>query len=106
LSQNPSWGPSQVRNRLQDTADDLGSSGFDNKYGHGRINACKALGGDCEPCPPCPPCNCATIGSIIQPANQNISQTLVNVTLLFSTILLFLLFLIIRKSKEKLCLKN
>jgi len=107
LSQNPSWGPSQVRNRLQDTADDLGLVGFDNKYGHGRINACKALGGECAPdCPPCPPCNCATIGSINQLANQNISQILVNVALLFSTILLFLLFLIIQKRKEKLYLKT
>jgi subtilisin family serine protease len=106
LSQNPGWTPNQVRNQLQDTADDLGPSGFDNKFGHGRINACKALGGEeCDE-PPCPPCNCSTIGSINQLANQNISQTLVNVALLFSTILLFLLFLIIRKSKEKLCLKT
>ncbi len=106
LSKNPSWTPNQVRNQLQNTADDLGPPGFDNKFGHGRINAYKALGGECPECPECPPVNCSTIGSINQPTNQNISQTLVNVTLLFSTILLFLLFLIIRKSKEKLYLKT
>ena len=107
LSKHPGWGPSKVRNQLQNTAKDLGPPGFDNKFGHGRINAYEALGGgDEEECPPCPPCNCSTIGSINQPTNQNISQTLVNVALLFSTILFFLLFLIIRKSKEKLCLKT
>lgn len=106
LSKNPDWTPNQVRNQLQNTAKDLGPTGFDNKFGHGRINAYEALGGECPECPPCPPVNCATIGSIIQPGNQNISQTLVNVALLFSTILLFLLFLIIRKSKEKLYLQT
>jgi hypothetical protein len=33
----------QVRMQLRDTADDLGSSGFDDYYGYGRINAKKAL---------------------------------------------------------------
>ena len=45
LSQNPGWTPTQVRNRLQSTADDKGPAGFDKKFGYGRINACKALGG-------------------------------------------------------------
>jgi len=34
-----------VRNRLRDTADDLGPSGFDQYYGYGRINARKAIYG-------------------------------------------------------------
>jgi subtilisin family serine protease len=45
LSRNPGWTPTQVRNQLQSTADDKGPAGFDNKFGYGRINACKALGG-------------------------------------------------------------
>ncbi len=43
LSQNPTWGPSQVRDRIQSTADDLGAPGFDNQFGHGRLNANNAL---------------------------------------------------------------
>ena len=43
LSQNPSWGPAQVRNQLQNTADDLGATGFDNQFGYGRLNAWGAL---------------------------------------------------------------
>jgi len=96
LSQHPSWGPTQVRNQLQNTSDDLGSSGFDNQFGHGRINACNALGGSCE----YTPSNCATIGFTNFSTKHDISQTLVNAALLFSTVLLFLLFLIIRKVKK------
>ncbi len=47
LSQNPTWNPTQVRNQLQNTADDLGDSGFDEYFGYGRINVCNALGGSC-----------------------------------------------------------
>ncbi len=43
LSQNPTWGPSQVRDRIQSTADDLGAPGFDNQFGFGRLNAKNAL---------------------------------------------------------------
>lgn len=91
LSQNPGWSPNQVRNRLQVTADDKGAAGFDNQFGHGRLNACKALGGTCT---------CATIACFHQPTSQKISHTLVNATLLFSTVFLFLLFLVIRKVKK------
>ena len=38
LSQNPSMTPAEVRDLLQQTADDLGASGFDNQFGHGRLN--------------------------------------------------------------------
>ena len=97
LSKNPGWTPTQVRNQIQSSADDLGSSGFDNKFGHGRINACNALGGTCEYTPP----SCASTGAAHFSTQNNISQTLVNSLLLFSTVLLFLLFLIIRKVRKR-----
>lgn len=37
-------GPGNIRERLQDTADDLGQSGTDPAYGKGRINAARAVG--------------------------------------------------------------
>lgn len=42
-SQFPHLTRDQVRMRLRDTADDMGSPGFDDYYGYGRINARKAL---------------------------------------------------------------
>lgn len=51
LSKDPNLTPDQVRTRLQSTADDLGTGGPDPQFGHGRVNACRALGGtekDCE----------------------------------------------------------
>lgn len=36
--------PSQIAARLQQTSDDLGQSGNDPAYGHGRINAARAVG--------------------------------------------------------------
>ncbi len=41
----PSYTPSQVVHRLRATADDLGYDGWDNRYGSGRINAYRAVGG-------------------------------------------------------------
>lgn len=96
LSQNPGWGPTKVRNRLQTTADDLGASGFDNKFGHGRVNACKALGG----CANGLPGNCATISAVGPFARPNIGQIMLHVALLFSTILLFFIFQAFRKFKK------
>lgn len=43
LSKYPNATSSWVRLRIRDTADDLGETGFDSFYGHGRINARKAL---------------------------------------------------------------
>lgn len=40
---NPSLSNSQIRGILEDTADDLGASGWDNIYGNGRLNAYKAV---------------------------------------------------------------
>ncbi|MBN1260260.1 MAG: peptidase S8 [Anaerolineae bacterium] len=42
-AQNPSFTPDQVQARIEDTADDLGASGWDQFFGHGRINALAAL---------------------------------------------------------------
>lgn len=42
-SVDPSLTSTQVRQLIRDTADDLGSSGFDIFYGYGRINAWQAL---------------------------------------------------------------
>jgi hypothetical protein len=43
LSVNPNLTEAQVRTTLQQTATDMGTSGFDNTYGHGRVNAYSAL---------------------------------------------------------------
>ena len=43
LSANPQLSESQVRNILQETATDMGASGFDNTFGYGRLNAYKAV---------------------------------------------------------------
>ena len=45
LSQDPALSPAQVRDRLQSSADDLGAPGFDNQFGHGRLNVANAFGG-------------------------------------------------------------
>jgi type VII secretion-associated serine protease mycosin len=41
----PSYTPAQVVSRLIGTADDLGRAGYENRYGNGRVNAYRALGG-------------------------------------------------------------
>ncbi|MCB9079443.1 MAG: peptidase S8 [Anaerolineaceae bacterium] len=42
-SQNPDWTNQDVRTRIRATAHDLGSSGWDSKFGYGRIDADAAL---------------------------------------------------------------
>jgi thermitase len=44
-AKNPSWTPQQVVDRLISTVDDRGYAGWDPRYGHGRVNAYRALGG-------------------------------------------------------------
>jgi subtilisin family serine protease len=39
LNGNSKWDPDEVQKKLQDTATDLGNSGFDNLYGWGLVNA-------------------------------------------------------------------
>lgn len=46
---NPSWTFSQVDSQLKNTAVDLGSAGWDAKFGYGRINAAAAVGGGAPP---------------------------------------------------------
>ena len=99
LSQNNTWSPNQVRTQLQNTADDLGPPGFDNKFGYGRLNVCVALGGSCV-YGVAPPASCATIGFPIKLFDTNFTQTLVNTVLLFSTVLVFLLILILQTMKR------
>jgi len=41
----PSYTPAQVVSRLTSTVDDLGYAGYDIRYGRGRVNALRALGG-------------------------------------------------------------
>jgi len=36
---NGKWDPDEVKKKLQETAIDLGDSGFDNLYGWGLVNA-------------------------------------------------------------------
>jgi subtilisin len=43
LKANPSLTPAQVQEILKETAVDLGTPGFDNYYGYGRIDAAKAV---------------------------------------------------------------
>ena len=47
--------PSQIQQALQETATDLGSSGWDSTYGHGLINAAAALSWSSGNTPPPPP---------------------------------------------------
>lgn len=43
LSRNPQYTPAEVKERIESTATDLGNAGFDPKYGHGLVNAGKAV---------------------------------------------------------------
>jgi type VII secretion-associated serine protease mycosin len=45
----PSYTPAQVVSRLTSTVDDLGYPGWDNRYGIGRVNAFRAVGGSPAP---------------------------------------------------------
>ncbi|CAN5547534.1 hypothetical protein BH23CHL10_BH23CHL10_00760 [soil metagenome] len=44
-AENPTRSPQWIVDRLISTVDDLGYSGWDKRYGHGRVNAFRALGG-------------------------------------------------------------
>ena len=43
LAEHPGATPAQVRDWLEGGADDLGANGFDNQFGHGRLNADAAI---------------------------------------------------------------
>lgn len=58
MARNPALTPAQIESILKSTAVDLGTSGRDDYYGSGRINAAAALqaaGGNPPPPPPPPP---------------------------------------------------
>jgi subtilisin family serine protease len=43
LSRHPAWTPTEVRNKLRSSANDLGAPGWDPLFGYGRINAKRAV---------------------------------------------------------------
>ncbi len=93
LAENPGWTPAQVRNQLQNSADDKGPAGFDNQFGHGRLNACEALGGTCDGNG-----NCSTIAFVnTVGGGPSAGQTLVNVALVLSSLFLLLLLPLVRR---------
>lgn len=61
--------PADVRAVLQNTAEDLGDTGWDERYGHGLLNAAAALGQPVEP--PEPPVNQAPTAD-----SQSVSTTI------------------------------
>ena len=54
FSLNPQLTNTQVRELIETSADDLGASGWDKRFGHGRINARKALAAVTPPPQPSP----------------------------------------------------
>ncbi|MOA69439.1 Calcium-dependent protease precursor [compost metagenome] len=42
-SVNPSLTPAQVKQILETSSDDRGAKGYDENYGHGRVNAARAV---------------------------------------------------------------
>jgi subtilisin family serine protease len=80
ISANPSLSAPQVQDLLKQTADDLGSSGWDTSYGYGRVNAYKALlaatgGSSTTPSDTAPP-----TANIIAPSNGSTLSGTVNVS--------------------------
>jgi len=51
LSYHPSLSPAQIESILKSTADDKGTPGYDQQFGHGRINARRALVEVAQVCP-------------------------------------------------------
>jgi hypothetical protein len=51
IAQNPARSNAQVRQVIQQSADDLGTPGRDDYFGYGRVNAERALGGVVGPTP-------------------------------------------------------
>jgi subtilisin family serine protease len=93
-AENPGWTPTQVRNKLQSSADDLGASGRDDQFGHGRLNACKALDGACDGDGQ----NCSTIAPVSAlGGGPGAGQTLVNLALVLSSLFLLLLLPLLRR---------
>ncbi len=45
ISTNPTLTPTQIQNKVKQSADDLGNAGWDSTYGWGRVNAANAVSG-------------------------------------------------------------
>ncbi len=45
ISSNPTLTPTQIQNKVKQSADDLGAAGWDASYGWGRVNAASAVSG-------------------------------------------------------------
>ncbi|HKB64383.1 MAG TPA: S8 family serine peptidase [Pyrinomonadaceae bacterium] len=86
MSINPNLTPTQIQNVLKQSADDLGSSGWDTSYGWGRLNAARAMalagGGTVDTTPPTtsitsPAASAAVSGSVTVSvsATDNVSVT-------------------------------
>jgi len=71
LSQNPSLTPAQVERVLENTADDVGSPGWDAETGWGRVNARRALDATPMGAPPEPPASCSGQVMKSEPAQPN-----------------------------------
>ena len=68
----PSEGPGQIVNRLLGSVDDMGYPGWDNRYGLGRVNAARAVGGGF-------PDPRTSTGDAVEPNNTLASATLLGI---------------------------
>ena len=81
FSVNPSLTPSQVRSILESTAKDLGTSGWDQYYGWGRVDAGAAVKAAAAGAPPPPPADTtAPTASITSPLSGSTLSGIVNVS--------------------------
>lgn len=66
IAQYPNLTNAEVRSKIESSTDDLGASGFDNDYGNGRVNVCKAFEGTNCDSPP----NDAPVVSMTSPSDD------------------------------------
>jgi hypothetical protein len=71
-ARNYAWNNATVVSHILSTADDLGYAGWDNRYGWGRVNANRAMGGAPSPITPSP-------GDLLEPNSAFGSAMLVGV---------------------------
>ncbi|MFM9958395.1 MAG: S8 family serine peptidase [Phycisphaerales bacterium] len=70
ISQNPSFTPTQIENRMTSTARDMGTAGYDTEHGWGMISAYAAMTGTQAPPPPGP----GTFTLLYPPNNATIAD--------------------------------
>ena len=77
-SLHPDWTNAQIRRAIESSADDLGSPGWDPVYGHGRLNAYRALSSS-PPSPTATPGPTATPTHVPTPTPQaDVEQALID----------------------------